>query len=411
MKLSPNLNALNNEMILITSLLKWRETPNKSLRVIFKQLYKSCYPDADISNSRELLNKTIETTTTSLTMQSFTYCYEFLRNNIDDKMPAKLKNMRNKLSSNTSNLNTVKFLDTIRQSFAHNDITAETPNWRFNDNYNLEINFKGQNFVFEDDELRLLMNEFLKLKKNHFSKLVTIHQDLPDIVEKGKLNKNNINRYITQYTDRKVEPFDKYQCNAIYNLICPDNDNSVNRDNLEYLLDNDYFNLTKFLPFKQHAGMLASKMNMSIRLLTILMQAVENRGLFVLVAKTFEKEIDLVDSNGCDNSNVRTDIMDYMLNDTILFEYYLTSNALFNMFSMYTSEQLKPYFPDADVRRLRNSIIHGRYYCNFKNGFEFYDGTNTSNLEHIATVNMYTILDSISELISNNVSHISSREI
>ncbi|MBQ3502037.1 MAG: hypothetical protein IJA72_00010 [Clostridia bacterium] len=411
MKLSPNLNALNNEMILITSLLKWRETPNKSLRVIFKQLYKSCYPDADISNSRELLNKTIETTTTSLTMQSFTYCYEFLRNNIDDKMPAKLKNMRNKLSSNTSNLNTVKFLDTIRQSFAHNDITAETPNWRFNDNYNLEINFKGQNFVFEDDELRLLMNEFLKLKKKHFPKLITVHQDLPDIVEKGKLTKNNINRYITQYTDRKVESFDKYQCNAIYNLICPNNNNSVNRDNLEYLLDNDYFNLTNFLPFKQHAGMLASKMNMSIRLLIILMQAVENRGLFVLVAKTLEKEIDLVDSNGCNNSNVRTDIIDYILNDTILFEYYLTSNALFNMFSMYTSEQLKPYFPDVDIRRLRNSIIHGRYYCNFKNGFEFYDGINSSNLEHIATVNINSILDSISELINNNVSHISTHEI
>ena len=411
MTLNPNLNVLNNEMILITSLLKWRETPNKSLRVIFKQIYKSCHPDADISNSRELLNNTINTTNISLTMQSFSYCYEFLRNNIDDKMPAKLKNMRNKLSSNTSNLNTIKFLDTIRQAFAHNDITAENPNWRFDDAYNIEINFKGQSFVFEEDDLRLLMNEFLKLKKNHFQKLITIHQDLPDVVEKGKLNKNNINRYITQYTDRKVELFDKYQCNAIYNLICPDTDNNVNRDNLEYLLDNNYFNLTGFLPFKQNSGKLASKMNMSVRLLTILMQAVENRPLFVLVAKKCEKEIDLVDTNNFDDSDGRTDMIDYMLNNTLLFEYYLTSNALFNMFSTYTSEQLKPYFPDVDLRRLRNSIIHGRFYCDFKDGFEFYDGVNSSNLEHIATVNIYTILDAISELIRNNISYTPSREI
>ena len=155
MNQNPTIYALNNELLLIKSLSEWRKKPEKRLRVIFKEHYKQAYPDETSYNSKELLDTATKITITNLLMQSFTCSYEFLRNNIDDKMPAKLKNLRNQYSANTSNLNTVKFLDTIRQAFAHNDIAMENPNWQFNENFDIEISFRGQNFVFKFDELRI----------------------------------------------------------------------------------------------------------------------------------------------------------------------------------------------------------------------------------------------------------------
>ena len=66
------------------------------------------------------------------------------------------------------------------------------------------------------------------------------------------------------------------------------------------------------------------------------------------------------------------------------------SSLVFNIVSSRTNNELAQVFESADiqiepenVRHVRNSFIHGRYFYNFKDGFELYDGQK--EMEHFFT--------------------------
>jgi len=396
MYMKPNIYVLNNQLLLIQSLMQWRKTPDKSIRVIYKQNYMQSYPGENKHSSKDLLNSAIESSIANLSMQSFAYVYEFLKNNMDDKMSTKLKNLRNKLSSNTSNLNTVKFLDTIRQSFAHNDITATTPNWRYTEDFKIEINLKNNHFVFSVDEFREVMNEFLNLKQDHFEKQYLVLQSkIFDCANKGTLKPENINKVITEIGDDGGKmPFDKYQCSALYNLICYTSNKSLINMRIDKLLDNNIFLLARLLPLKQSGGMMAFKNNMSIRMLYALQKAVLSRDVFVYVSAELESKYNLLDWIKINDADSRADMVEFMLVDTNLFEVTLLNNVLFNLFSLIPPNDISKHFShSADFRRIRNSVMHGRYFFDHNHTFELYDGKDESNLTHIASLSIEQIID------------------
>ncbi len=404
MNQNPTIYALNNELLLIKSLAEWRKKPEKRLRVIFKENYKQAYPDETSYNSKELLDTATKITITNLLMQSFTCSYEFLRNNIDDKMPAKLKNLRNQYSANTSNLNTVKFLDTIRQAFAHNDIAMENPNWQFNENFDIEISFRGHNFVFKFDELRILMNEFLLLKKEHFTKEFDVHETkLLKALEQNKLTPKNVNSFIVENNNKTITLFDQYQKEALFNLFVPSNDALENNIRVKKLFNNNYYILTHLLPIKQHAGMLSNRNNMCLRLLIPLSCPMEHRNYWAPAAKHLEKICNPIDSPGFDDSYERGCLAEFMINDSNLIEIYLLSNALFNIFSLTTASILEPYLNETgvNINRLRNSIMHGRYFYNNKDGFNFYDGRNNNALEYIGSISTRQISHALKSFVED----------
>ena len=54
------------------------------------------------------------------------------------------------------------------------------------------------------------------------------------------------------------------------------------------------------------------------------------------------------------------------------------------------------------VRRMRNSLIHGRYYYNHNREIEFYDGRKLKELDHKVTMKTEDLVR-ILEAISKNV--------
>ena len=134
------------------------------------------------------------------------------------------------------------------------------------------------------------------------------------------------------------------------------------------------------------------------------MVAVTSRDEFIYATTEVEKGCHLIDDSNFDDSNERGCMVDFMLNDTNLFEMTLLSNTLFNMFSLILPNELSSHFDMADIdfRRLRNSIIHGRYFYNNNNGFEFYDGKDNENLTHIATLSVKQINNAISNFVNSH---------
>lgn len=393
---NPNIYVLTNQLLLIKSLLDWRRAPEKSLRVIYRQNYLQAYPTDTGHSSKELLNAAIESTISNLTMQSFTAEYEFLRKNITETMSKDLKDIRNRLSTTATNLNTTKLLDTIRQSFAHNDINMPTPNWKYTQDFKIEINLKNNHLLFEVDDLRNLMNEFLLLKQNHFLKSFQISIDkLTYAANHNKLKPDNINKFITEVRqDGTHELFDKYQSNALYNLIINDYDINFPRNRVDEVLDNNSFIISQLMPLKHNGGLQSFRNNLTVRMLYTLQNAVINREVFEITASNMEKNYKLIDWYSSDRLNGRLSMINFMLTDSDLFEVTLISNVLFNIFSLIPANQIFNHFNlSADFNRIRNSVIHGRYFYNFNHGFEFYDGRTNDNLEHIGTLELPDIID------------------
>ena len=153
--------AIINEVLLAKSLLDWRKNPEVSLRRIFRvNCEKHFAPNEQHINTQTILNLAISSSLSNILRQTFVTNYEYLRHNIDDKMSNSLKRLKTSTSSSANNLNTTKFMDAIRQSLVHNDINAETPNWHLNNEFKVEINFKGNTFTFDIIQLHQIMIEF-----------------------------------------------------------------------------------------------------------------------------------------------------------------------------------------------------------------------------------------------------------
>ncbi|MBQ7798312.1 MAG: hypothetical protein IJ371_04240, partial [Clostridia bacterium] len=315
----------------------------------------------------------------NLLRQIFVSNYEHLRHNIDDKMTTKLKQLKSATSANPNNLNTTKFLDAIRQSFVHNDINAELPNWHLNDQFRVEINFKGNVFTFNFLQLQQLTNEFLALKKEHvYIRFDIQDRDLFNTVNKGKLTPKNVKQFILPYNqDGSRATFDQYQCDALYHLLTPATDISP-KEHLNIIANDGYFILQKLLPCKHNAGHISYINNMTFRCLMWLSNNFLNRENFIDKAYQFESTVYLTDE--VNTAGPRCSLLEFINYDSLVLESTLISNALFTLFSISKSSDLEKYFNGVDINRLRNSLMHGRYFYNHNNGFEFYDGRNNDNL-------------------------------
>lgn len=392
-----------NEILLAKSLMDWRQNPEMSLRRILRLNCAQHFAKNQYIDTKDVLRLAVNSSLSNLLRQTFVSNYEYLRHNIDDKMTDKLKQLRTTTSATPNNINTTKFLDVIRQSFVHNDIEAETPNWQLNDEFKVQINFKNNCFTFDLWQMHQLMSEFLALKKQHsYVQFDIKDRNLFNAVNKGKLTHNDIHKYIIPMTNNGSNfTFDEYQYEALYNLLTPATDISQ-IEHLKMIAHNNYFILQKLLPCKQNAGHISYLNNITFRCLIWLNHYFINREEFMDHAYQFEEKVELTDE--ANTNEARCLLLEFINYDSIALECSLISNALFTLFSISAPNKLQKYFADIDVNRLRNSLMHGRYYYNHDNGFEFYDGRTNDNLEHIATLQINQIMESISDFITESLS-------
>ncbi len=391
-----------NEILLAKSMLDWRQHPEMSLRRIIRINCANHFAPNQYINTESVLKFATSASMSNLLRQIFVSNYEYLRHNIDDKMTDKLKQLRS-LSTKSNNINTTKFLDIIRQSLVHNDITNEVPNWHLNDEFNVEINFKNNSFTFDLWQMHQLISEFVKLKKEHvYANVIVQERELCNAVNKGKLTPKSVKQYITPLNkDDSRSTFDQYQCEALYNLITPATHISPNQ-HLNTIIDNNYFILQILLPSKHNAGHISYMNNITFRSLIWLNHYFTNREDFINHALQFESKVEIIDEET--SSGARCSLLEFINYDSIALECTLISNALFTLFSISSPHKLQKHFGDIDVNRLRNSLMHGRYYYNHGNGFEFYDGKTNDNLEHIATLEINQIIQFISSFVNDSLS-------
>lgn len=390
-------HTLGVQLLLSQSLSKWRKTPETSIRVLYKDLFKKTFSIKDGSyDSKWALYSAIGSTQASLLRQTLVLHYEFLRNNIGDKMSNELKNIKNSAFSNSNNYNTAKFLDIIRQSFSHNDIYKEFPNWTLNTDGKIEMYYKNDKLTFTFLELQTIINEFLLLKKEHTMYCFEISEDeLREQIKKKKLNADNLGRYITCKDEKgNTLVLDDKQKSAIVNLIYS--------TNFEYLIRYNYYVFAQAFPLKNNAGTLLRYTNRLFRNLCSLAEGFQNRQVFINSSKNFEKVVDLIDRIG--GPVQEQHMIDFMYNNSMIPEVIIYTNALFTLFSLHTPEDLKPYTDgvDIDLKRLRNSLMHGRYYFNYKDSVEFYDGKDNENLKHIGTLTIKQITSIFDRYITEN---------
>ena len=406
-----NYISLAQEMLLFRGFVEWRKNPDKSLRKIVKDACRHEMKLYENFDSKQLLEACISSTISNLLRQNFVTCYDFLRHNMDDKMPTRLKQLRDDLSKSKTNLNTIKLLDVIRQAFAHNDIKAENPNWTLNEDFKIEIDFKGNKFEFDFVELHDLFGQFLSLKNNHkfFTFGVSINR-LIRAATKHNLTPENVSLLVHQYedgTEDKEIPMDTYQKHALYNLFY---NKGVDVENhIQILTDNKCHALSQCFPLPGYFSHSVKNNNIAIRQLIWLNKNFVSRHQFLAFCYEAESQMTLIDSDTLWNSTDRQDYSLFIHENSFIFESMILNNIMFNIFSMSHPNTLKPYFDglNVDMNRIRNSYMHGRFYYNHNKGFEFYDGRNNDNLSHIATLSIDDILNVCADFIEDNLQRIS----
>ena len=76
----------------------------------------------------------------------------------------------------------------------------------------------------------VLMNEFLLLKKEHFTKEFDVHETkLLKALERNKLTPENMNSFIVETDNKTITLFDQYQKEALFNLFVPSIDALENK--------------------------------------------------------------------------------------------------------------------------------------------------------------------------------------
>lgn len=288
-----------------------------------------------------------------------------------------LKKSKELLPEEYKNMNGTEFLKAVRDSIAHNSLDVQNLEPINLEKYNVVIRKKGASAptkktltIAHLHQILKAYDECRKVEKVFgcfdFLQKVESLDDLLKLKKKlGSFNK------IIKFTNDKNEvvDMDKYQ-EAAYLRFLLKNKATINksRDPIHFLM--------RFYPHKDN------KLN-----------TYENKYHFLDVIKSF------YGCYGATNQDVLRFIKENKINAQIPFtdtEYLralISSSIAFGLFSSRTNEEIYDLTQKAEinfdqdtVRHMRNAFVHGRYFYNYKEGFEFYDGAK--DLNHYGTLNM-----------------------
>ncbi len=370
-----NRYSLLVQLFFYHTLYEWKYVPNTKLMNHLPDSLNKYYKEQHYS----LLTHMKRLTMRSLITQYFVYLYEVVNDNFDESLKKSKKDFSKlkfniDVNGNLKTINSKKLFDIIRQSFAHNDDGNIVPNWMWDDKDNVIIHrkLKSQEIKLKIhiDELVSLANIYLTNAINPPSLGISMYASrLSNAVLNKKLNPFNVHKYIHAFDpNAKVDiPMDKLQKKALYNCIIKNSDGldeaTINMGIHPY--DPSFF-ILKF-PFKCNANNAIKDCCMTINYLSILKDKYITRNEFM--HKVFDSKIEKEEPVDI------IAIQDY-LGYPSRFEACLANNILFSIFTYMDPESVKEYLKDCkiDFNKLRNSIMHGRFYYNYEDGFNFYDG-------------------------------------
>ena len=372
----------NNRFFLLKQLsfyhaiFEWKYKPSTRLMHYFPDNFRKLYKEQNIN----MLNDMKRNMMKSIITQYFVYLYELVDNNFDESLKkskrefSKIK-MNIDVNGNLKAINAAQMFDIIRQSFAHNDDEKLVPNWKWDEDSNILIHRKLKQ---GEVELKININELVSLANIYLTNALKAPRPavsmyasrLSNAVLQKRLNPNNVHKYVGSFdveTNTDI-PLDKYQKKALYNFIIQ---NSQGLD--EHMIKMgihpyDPALLVLKYPFKCNANNVIKDLQKTIELLSLLSETTLTRNGFT--QKVFDKKVEKGES---------VDVIE--LNDYLgapgRFEACLANNILFTIFTYMEPSKVKQYMNEnnnIDLKRVRNSIMHGRFYYNYESGFNFYDG-------------------------------------
>jgi len=290
-------------------------------------------------------------------------------NNIKKDFPNELKNM-----------NANEFLKTLRNSIAHNSEAITNFKAINTQKYSVHVKKKGASVesdkIFSKEQLLRILEIYDKHKilEKHFGffNFQNDDSDVDSLLKKHK--KDHTFNEAIQFYDKNgnLKPMDKFQESAFYRYL------QKNRTTLRKSSDVEY-SIMRFYP---HTDNKFNHYENKYHLTTAFDMLCNHKDI---TCSKFVKILQKKDQRS---------VMPFIDNE--LMQATMMSSIAFNLFSARTAAEIKALCHDAGLEmdeetlnHLRNSFIHGRYFYNYNNAFEIYDGTST--LSHITTVSCDTL--------------------
>ena len=409
-----NRENLYYEVAILDCLQQWKREPHISfLRILKETLKKRGAWSETFKNNREgVLFYILSYMQMSMAMQTFCYAFEAVKEAGLDQSAQSLKNTLKSFKTKVDvdgkekTTNALQLMKIIREAFAHNDDTALVSNWEmFGDDNKFKITIQSEikkggdrhkiTFNYTDlmDYTLACLSNVIDWQNNAIE-LDVNGIKLEKICRNGKLTPKPASKHIKQLNKQTQQPIEteERQLQTLCNCF-----------NSEFFHNEDVKNGVAS-PFRPDfvLRVFPFKFNAHNHLLNIRMVS---NSLYHLANNTkschdwFKAMVDALISNSNTTCEEVTHLYYMFLQGD--FDSVIIANMLFSIFSFETSTKIEEMFDGTgvDVNRIRNSVMHGRFYYNCNNAFDFYDGRNNQELQYVGTLTVAQITTAAQKLV------------
>ena len=377
------------------------ENKNKTMVQYFSEFMQT-------KNTRRVFEKSIEIVMSCIIKELFVLekeSFESVGGLLSESALAKnadFQKMRAKLpQEEMKNINNREFFKKIREAFVHN--SPEDPNVVIDKDakFHIRIKLKDDKGMFIDANSKFVFELINKFAQNQAEEGKYYYEVeginiLEHLLSDG-IDETNIASFVRIFNDGQKETLDAYQKRAIVNYI----GNRVN-----YFYEEDLFCYLLSKSFTRHAPYRANADNLfmdKIKILSILLEIKKNPNI------SKKQLLNAINNKNKETEDAQNDILEISVDPYAYIVVPIVSSTLFTIFSEMTNDEIFKLLTDngvdidlEKVRRMRNSLIHGRYYYNHNREIEFYDGRKLKELDHKVTMKTEDLVR-ILEAISKNV--------
>ena len=405
------------EVAFLSAFQQWKKEPTIS----FARILKNTLTESNVWPSEEFtreqaLNYILRYIQVSSMMQLICYSNEVVQSGgLDQSSQAlknKLKSIKSKIDidGKEKTTNALQLLKIMREAFAHNNDSEEIANWTMDEEFAVHI----QSTIDKSGNrhnIRLAFREMYDFKQVCLENILNTEKCVTELYVNGnklqeKYRKNKslapeqIQKHIKQYNRKtqEQENCSELQLKALSHCF---NNEFFSGDLVKKLSSPFRPNFISFIyPFEFNCQNYLNDINLL------------NKGLYHLNTnyKSLEQWFSSIFDSVKDSEDMTQEAMTYLFYffSSGKCESTIISNILFSIFSFEKFENIKELFADTglDINRIRNSVMHGRFYYNYNKGFDFYDGRSNDDLEYMGTLKISKIVGVAQELMGNYIEEV-----
>ena len=392
----------------------WKKEPNISfLRILKDTLQAYDFWPADNMSREQVLNFMLRYIQVSMAMQSSCYCYEIIKSSGIDQSSQNLKNKLKSIKAvidvdnKEKTTNALQLLKIIREAFAHNNDSEAISNWRMDEEFNIHIESKMDK-AGNRHNIKLKFADMASFTHVCLANVMDIDKSITELYVNGNKLEQKFNKKQSLSPEQIGKHVREIDAKTQEEKKCSD----LQLKALSACFDNEFFrgDLVEKLssPYRPNFVALIYPYEFNCHNHIFDMQMV-NTGLYHLNTKyrSFDEWFFSIFNVAKEDENMTQENMTY------LFYFYgsgkmdsvIISNILFSIFSFESFDNLQKLFADTgcDINRIRNSVMHGRFYYNYNKGYDFYDGRNNSDLEYVGTLEIKKITEVAQKLLLSYV--------